>query len=65
VSVSWRASKAKAAGKYAGKGRPASIATEKVRDLRERGMGPSAIAKALGINRMSVHRILNLAAATS
>jgi DNA invertase Pin-like site-specific DNA recombinase len=54
---------AKAAGKYAGKGRPASISPEKVRELQEQGMGPSAIAKTLGISRMSVHRALNPAAA--
>lgn len=51
--------KAKAAGVYAGKGRPASIAPEKVRELRDQGLGPSAIAKSLGISRMSVHRALN------
>ncbi|MGA4555552.1 recombinase family protein [Methylorubrum aminovorans] len=52
--------KAKAAGVYAGKGRPASISTERVRELRDRGLGPSAIAKELRISRMSVHRALNL-----
>jgi DNA-binding transcriptional regulator LsrR (DeoR family) len=31
--------------------------------LQEQGMGPSAIAKTLGISRMSVHRALNPAAA--
>jgi DNA invertase Pin-like site-specific DNA recombinase len=51
--------KAKAAGVYAGKGRPASIPATKVKELHEQGMGPSAIAKALGISRMSVHRALN------
>ena len=51
--------KAKAAGVYAGKGRPASTPTTKVKELHEQGMGPSAIAKALGISRMSVHRALN------
>ncbi len=48
--------KAKAAGVYAGKGRPASIPAERVRELRDSGLGPSAIAKELGISRMSVHR---------
>ena len=55
--------KAKAAGVYAGKGRPASISPEKVRELHEQGMGPSAIAKELGISRMTVHRALNPKAA--
>ena len=54
--------KAKAAGVYAGKGRPATISAEKVRDLAATGMGPSAIAKELKISRMSVHRALNLTA---
>ncbi|MHB2205666.1 recombinase family protein [Methylobacterium sp. CM6257] len=51
--------KAKAAGVYAGKGRPASVPATKVKELQEQGLGPSAIAKALGISRMSVHRVLN------
>ncbi|ACL61568.1 recombinase family protein [Methylobacterium nodulans] len=55
--------KAKAAGVYAGKGRPASVPAEKVRELHATGMGPSAIAKELGISRMSVHRALNPKAA--
>lgn len=55
--------KAKAAGVYAGKGRPASVSPEKVRELHEQGMGPSAIAKELGISRMTVHRTLNPKAA--
>ena len=54
--------KAKAAGVYAGKGRPASISAERVRELSVAGLGPSAIAKELGISRMSVHRALNKAA---
>ncbi|ACA15370.1 Resolvase domain [Methylobacterium sp. 4-46] len=55
--------KAKAAGVYAGKGRPTSVPAEKVRELHATGMGPSAIAKELGISRMSVHRALNPKAA--
>ena len=51
--------KAKAAGVYAGKGRPASIPTDKVREMSTQGLGPSAIAKTLGISRMSVHRVLS------
>ena len=48
--------KAKAAGVY--KGRPASIAPDKVRHLKSEGMGPSAIAKQLQIGRASVYRVL-------
>lgn len=51
--------KAKAEGKYAGKGRPATISAETIREKAAAGMGPSAIAKDLGISRMSVHRALN------
>ena len=50
--------KAKAAGVYAGKGRPASVPVERVKSLRAVGLGPSAIAKELGVSRMSVHRAL-------
>ena len=55
--------KAKAAGVYKGKGRPASVPTDRVRELHNQGMGPSAIAKTLGISRMSVHRALGKVAA--
>jgi DNA invertase Pin-like site-specific DNA recombinase len=48
--------KAKAAGVY--KGRPASIDTTQVRELKAQGVGPSAIAKQLGIGRASVYRAL-------
>ncbi|MGY2048623.1 recombinase family protein [Methylobacterium sp. JK268] len=51
--------KAKAAGVYAGKGRPTKIAPDRIRDMAASGMGPSGIAKALGISRMSVHRALH------
>ncbi|AWV16861.1 integrase [Methylobacterium sp. XJLW] len=51
--------KAKAAGVYEGKGRPATISAETIREKAASGMGPSAIAKDLGISRMSVHRALN------
>ena len=50
--------KAKAAGVYAGKGRKPTVPIEKVKAMRAAGHGPSAIAKALGISRMSVHRAL-------
>lgn len=51
--------KAKAEGRYKGKGRPALIQTDRVRELSANGLGPSAIARELGISRMSVHRALN------
>jgi DNA invertase Pin-like site-specific DNA recombinase len=48
--------KAKAAGVY--KGRPASIDAAQVQQLKAEGMGPSQIAKHLGIGRASVYRAL-------
>jgi DNA invertase Pin-like site-specific DNA recombinase len=48
--------KAKAAGVY--KGRQASIDVSMVREMKAQGMGASAIAKALGIGRASVYRVL-------
>lgn len=48
--------KAKSEGVY--KGRPASIDTGKVISLKAEGLGPSAIAKQLGIGRASVYRAL-------
>jgi len=47
---------AKARGVY--KGRKASIDPAKVKQMKADGMGPSAIAKALGIGRASVYRAL-------
>src|SRR3954451_3643621 len=47
---------AKSKGVY--KGRKPSVPVEKVRKMRASGQGPTAIAKALGISRVSVHRIL-------
>ncbi len=51
--------RAKANGIYAGKGRPASIDAISVREMRAQGLGPTAIAKALGIGRASVYRVLD------
>jgi DNA invertase Pin-like site-specific DNA recombinase len=51
--------KAKAAGVY--KGRPASIEASRVRELKEQGMRPTDIAKALKIGRASVYRVLGQA----
>ena len=48
--------KAKAAGVY--KGRPASIDPAQIQQLKVEGMGPSQIAKHLGIGRASVYRAL-------
>jgi len=51
--------KAKAAGVY--KGRPSSIDASKVRDMKQKGLGASEIAKALKIGRASVYRALTSA----
>ena len=48
--------KAKAEGVY--KGRPATIETDKVRALKDDGLGATAIAKRLKIGRASVYRVL-------
>jgi DNA invertase Pin-like site-specific DNA recombinase len=48
--------KAKEAGIY--KGRPASIDRGQVRQMKAAGLGPSKIAKTLGIGRASVYRAL-------
>lgn len=49
--------KAKTAGIY--KGRPVSIDGRKIRAMRATGLGPAAIAKALGVGRASVYRHLH------
>ena len=48
--------KAKEKGVY--KGRKPSVDVDKVKELRDSGMGASAIAKELGIGRASVYRAL-------
>jgi DNA invertase Pin-like site-specific DNA recombinase len=48
--------KAKVAGVY--QGRPPSIKPAKVRELQTQGMGPTEIARTLGIGRASVYRLL-------
>lgn len=50
--------KAKAIGTY--KGRKPSIDLSMLHDLRDAGLGPSAIARQMGINRQSVYRLLNI-----
>jgi len=47
---------AKTMGVY--KGRRPSVPVAMVRTMRHEGHGPTAIAKALNISRMSVHRVL-------
>ena len=47
--------KARAAGRY--RGRPRSIDEENVRRLLASGLGPTAVAKSLGIGRASVYRV--------
>ena len=49
--------KAKAAGVY--KGRKPSVDVAKVRQLRDAGIGPSDIAKQMGIGRASVYRAMS------
>ena len=56
-----RSLKAKAKGVY--KGRPPSIEADKVRALKDEGIGPAEIARRLGIGRASVYRVLRGASA--
>jgi DNA invertase Pin-like site-specific DNA recombinase len=51
--------KAKAEGRYIGKGRPRSIDVAAVRALKSQGLGASEIAEKLGIGRASVYRVLD------
>jgi len=53
--------KAKAHGKYKGRAPTAKAKAEKVKQLRDAGVGPSEIARQLGISRTSVFRILTAA----
>jgi DNA invertase Pin-like site-specific DNA recombinase len=48
---------AKLKGVY--KGRPATISTDAVQELRQQGLGATQIAKRLGIGRASVYRALS------
>lgn len=47
--------KAKAAGRY--QGRPKTINAEEVRRLLATGMGPTAVARTLGVGRASIYRV--------
>lgn len=49
--------KAKGAGVY--KGRKATVDVSRIKTLKQQGIGPSAIAKTLGIGRASVYRALD------
>ena len=55
--------KAKAAGVYSG--RKPSIDLDKVRELNDKGLGATEIAKRLKIGRASVYRVLAIHAAGS
>ena len=50
--------KAKAAGIYAGKGRPKSVDADAIAKLKAEGLGATAIAKRLGVSRVTVYRHL-------
>jgi len=50
--------KAKAAGKYTGRKPTARTKANEVKALKAQGLGPTAIAKQVGIGRASVYRIL-------
>ena len=52
--------KAKAEGKYRGRAPTARAKASEVRRLHGEGIGPTEIAKRLGISRASVYRVLNL-----
>jgi DNA invertase Pin-like site-specific DNA recombinase len=52
--------KAKAEGKYRGRAPTARAKASDIRRLRSEGIGPTEIAKRLGISRASVYRVLNL-----
>lgn len=47
--------KAKGAGKY--RGRPHTIDRNRIVELRQSGMGATAIAKSLGVSRASIYRV--------
>ena len=54
--------KARAAGRY--RGRPKTIDAQEVRRLLASGMGPTAVAKTLGVGRASIYRVSQEPAST-
>jgi DNA invertase Pin-like site-specific DNA recombinase len=50
--------KARADGKYKGRALTARAKADKVRDLRNAGVGPAEIARQVGISRTPVYRVL-------
>ena len=54
----WLEFREPSASGYRAKGRKPSVDVERVKELRDSGMGGSAIAKELGIGRASVYRAL-------
>ena len=48
--------KAKAKSVYTGKGRPRKVGADQIHKLKAEGIGPTEIAKPLGIGRASVYR---------
>ena len=50
--------KARADGKYKGRAPTARAKADKVRELRDAGVGPAEIARQVGISRTSVYRVL-------
>ena len=55
--------KAKEEGRYKGRTPTARRHADAVRELRDQGVSPTAIAAQVGINRASVYRILSAEAA--
>jgi DNA invertase Pin-like site-specific DNA recombinase len=55
--------KAKAAGVYAGKGRPRKINRDEIARLKAEGVSPTEIARKLSINRTTVYRLTGEASA--
>jgi DNA invertase Pin-like site-specific DNA recombinase len=51
--------KARAEGKYMGRKPTAQLQADEIRKLNAEGLGPSEIARKLGLHRASVHRVLS------
>jgi DNA invertase Pin-like site-specific DNA recombinase len=50
--------KAKAEGKYKGRAPTARAKAERIRELRQQGVGATAIARLVGVSRASVYRVM-------